>query len=589
MIKKQKHITLWKFKVLRSNPVIWWPLMSFIALTIIIGSTACYHAYRQKRAELLAELDQQLLRITEEYKDITEEFWAIYLPIFEDEKYDFALNSYFSKTKVAPLSPQEQFELKKALSRIASMDEKVQWVVIYSPKRETNYIYFTGNDTLQILPKDFPYLDRLQSKRKRMNIYARECLQINDVVYDNIAIVGGVPGNVSSNSIMAGYNITRLKSLCEIETSFNSLCFHIVLDNEVIFSSHNLSDWPSSENQPKKNSIHTVNSKKWYVQTADEQIRGASIFYTIEMSELFLVACQNTITTLLIVLSMAILAVAVYLFALKNITNEVNIIKTGLDILSQNNLDYRINNSFSQPELGVIADAINHMSLTLKENIDRAHEYERRQIESELQELQAKFNPHFLYNTLEMFRLRCYQNGDKETADLIAQTASIFRGFIGSETFIPLQEELASGKRYLALFQARYGESVKVVYNISTEVLQYGIIRNVFQPLIENYFEHGYDPANTKNYFFINGAIRDEDSILFTIEDNGRGMNEHAIKEFNLKLNQSVTSEKESYGLRNLHQRLQLFYGKNCGITLRSKEGTGLVIDMIILRKRYNS
>lgn len=563
--------------------------MSFILLTTIIASTACYYAYQQKRTELLSELDQQLLRITEEYNDITKDFWAIYLPIFEGTNNDVTLTNYFSDNKNGELSSIEQFKLKNTLSRMASMDEKIQWIVIYSPTRETNYIYFSSNDVFQVLPTNFPYLDKLMGKKKRMSIYPRETMQIGQSVYDNIAIVGGVPGNVSSNSIMAGYNISRLESLCAIETPFDSLCFQILSDNEIIFATNEQPNWTSLEYQPATNSIQTLDGKKWYIHMADEQIRGESIFYAIQRSELFLVACQNTFSILLIVLLMATLAIAIYLFALKNITNEVNIIKNGLDILSQNKLDYRIDRSFAQPELGIIAEAINHMSLRLKENIERTKEYERRQIESELQELQAKFNPHFLYNTLEMFRLRCYQNGDEETADLIAQTATIFRGFIGSETFIPLQEELASGKRYLALFRARYSESVNVIYNINTDVLQYGIIRNVFQPLIENYFEHGYDPSNPSNYFQIHGCIRDEETILFTIEDNGFGMSQSAIEELNATLSQPISSEKESYGLRNLHQRLQLFYGKNCGITLRSKEGPGLVIEMIILRKKVET
>ncbi|MDR1765746.1 MAG: histidine kinase [Lachnospiraceae bacterium] len=67
--------------------------------------------------------------------------------------------------------------------------------------------------------------------------------------------------------------------------------------------------------------------------------------------------------------------------------------------------------------------------------------YRLKQKEAELSELQSKFHPHCLYNTLEMIRSRCYQNGDNETAELIYQLAGIFRGFVSSKTLIPLQEE----------------------------------------------------------------------------------------------------------------------------------------------------
>ena len=48
--------------------------------------------------------------------------------------------------------------------------------------------------------------------------------------------------------------------------------------------------------------------------------------------------------------------------------------------------------------------------------------------------------------------------------------------------------------------------------------------------------------------------------ILFTVEDNGRGMDETALEKLQQNLNQPIVTEKESYGLKNLNQRLRLFY-----------------------------
>lgn len=64
-------------------------------------------------------------------------------------------------------------------------------------------------------------------------------------------------------------------------------------------------------------------------------------------------------------------------------------------------------------------------------------------------ELQATFNPHFLYNTLEMLRNKYYSNGDTETSELIANLASIFRSFVGDKTFVTFREELAFSKKLI--------------------------------------------------------------------------------------------------------------------------------------------
>lgn len=148
----------------------------------------------------------------------------------------------------------------------------------------------------------------------------------------------------------------------------------------------------------------------------------------------------------------------------------------GLTVISHNQLDYKISEKFHQPEMSVIADTINQMAKDLKYNIERVHTFEKLQTEAEYAELQAKFNPHFLYNTLEIFRRRCYQNGDEETANLIAETAAIFRGFIGAEKFIPIRNELSFCKRYMSVYHARYGDAVKITFDIDSEVLQYGVI-----------------------------------------------------------------------------------------------------------------
>ena len=572
--------------MIRSNPVILRLTIIFLVMTCVVGAIACYFAYGRKMEEQLSELDGQLFRVAEEYKDITENFWAIYLPVFEEPDNNAALSSYFEQEESGALPPVERFDLTRALSRMAARDEKVQWIVIYSPKREVNYIYFPVMDSMQALPEDFLYLKKLADRTKRMDIYPSRRVQIGDMDYESIAIVGGAPGNDASGSILVGYDIGGLKRLCGENGGFSSLNFNILCEDRQLFASKEEMDWTGLELEPgAEGGVYQAGGSRWYIRQLGEPLRGEEIFYAVRWAELFWSAVQSTGVILLILLCTVILAAAVYLLTLQSLTGEVNLIRNGLDILGQNRLDYRIREKFHQPEFTAIAEAVNQMAASLKENIDRAQEYERRQRDAELQELQAKFNPHFLYNTLEIFRMRCYQNGDEETADLIAQTASIFRGFIGAKTFIPIPEELAFGKRYLALFKARYGESVRVLYDIDTEVLEYGIIRNVFQPLIENYFEHGFNPANRENHILFRGRLQDEETILFTIEDNGFGMEEEAIRELNERLQRPIVSEKENYGLRNLHQRLRLFYGGRCGITLCANDGPGLVIRMVILRK----
>ena len=314
--------------------------------------------------------------------------------------------------------------------------------------------------------------------------------------------------------------------------------------------------------------------------------RGGTVYYTIDWKELFLKSNASTPQLLTAILQLSALSILVLCLVMRTIQREARRIRDGLDALGQNQLDYRIGGNFYQAAFADIAHSINKMAESLKENIDKAYYYQLKHKEAEMQELQAKFNPHFLYNSLDVFRARCYENGDDETAELIAQTASVFRGFIGAQTFIPLQQELAFSQRYLAIYRARHNDAMQILYDIDKEVLQYGIIRNVLQPLIENYFAHGFDPSRQDNILQFRGYIRDEDTYVLTVEDNGFGMEEDALQALNAHLQEPIATEQESYGLKNLHQRIQLYYGPKCGLVIRKNPTGGLIAELCVLRKK---
>ena len=102
------------------------------------------------------------------------------------------------------------------------------------------------------------------------------------------------------------------------------------------------------------------------------------------------------------------------------------------------------------------------------------------------------------------------------------------------------------------------------------------------QGVIENYFEHGYDSAIAgENFIHIRGRLADGGLILFEVEDNGLGIPPDRMAQMNQQLQAPIRTAQESYGLKNLYQRLRLFYGEPCGLTLCPRaEGRGLRIEV---------
>lgn len=561
-------------------------------ILILTSLFVCSLSYEQKKSEILADVNIRLTQVGNAYQNLTEQFWESYLPIFENKTTSYLLlRDYFAVPDDDGLTPVELHDISNVLAQIVVRDDRIQWIAAYSPVRKVNYIYYAASQTgtgvgiMEALPDDFPYMEQMQQKNNLMEIYG-EIESERSQLRNTIAVAGGTPA-LTKGVLLFGYGISQIQQFAEENLPLESLQFEIISnEGRLLYHSGEEHIELPEEIFQAGSGVFQTDTGKWYAMVDPFTTRGGTVYYTIDWKELFLKSNASTPQLLTAILQLSALSILVLCLVMRTIQREARRIRDGLDALGQNQLDYRIGGNFYQAAFADIAHSINKMAESLKENIDKAYYYQLKHKEAEMQELQAKFNPHFLYNSLDVFRARCYENGDDETAELIAQTASVFRGFIGAQTFIPLQQELAFSQRYLAIYRARHNDAMQILYDIDKEVLQYGIIRNVLQPLIENYFAHGFDPSRQDNILQFRGYIRDEDTYVLTVEDNGFGMEEDALQALNAHLQEPIATEQESYGLKNLHQRIQLYYGPKCGLVIRKNPTGGLIAELCVLRKK---
>lgn len=561
-------------------------------ILILTSLFVCAFSYEQKKSEILADVNIRLTQVGNAYQNLTEQFWESYLPIFENRTTSYLLlRDYFAVPDDDGLTPVELHDISNVLAQIVVRDDRIQWIAAYSSVRKVNYIYYAASQTgtgvgiMEALPDDFPYMEQMQQKNNLMEIYG-EIESERSQLRNTIAVAGGTPA-LTKGVLLFGYGISQIQQFAEENLPLESLQFEIISnEGRLLYHSGEEHIELPEEIFQAGSGVFQTDTGKWYAMVDPFTTRGGTVYYTIDWKELFLKSNASTPQLLTAILQLSALSILVLCLVMRTIQREARRIRDGLDALGQNQLDYRIGGNFYQAAFADIAHSINKMAESLKENIDKAYYYQLKHKEAEMQELQAKFNPHFLYNSLDVFRARCYENGDDETAELIAQTASVFRGFIGAQTFIPLQQELAFSQRYLAIYRARHNDAMQILYDIDKEVLQYGIIRNVLQPLIENYFAHGFDPSRQDNILQFRGYIRDEDTYVLTVEDNGFGMEEDALQALNAHLQEPIATEQESYGLKNLHQRIQLYYGPKCGLVIRKNPTGGLIAELCVLRKK---
>lgn len=142
--------------------------------------------------------------------------------------------------------------------------------------------------------------------------------------------------------------------------------------------------------------------------------------------------------------------------------------------------------------LTAIATIVGLLALAAFQNYWRARHLAVRAKQSELEALQARIRPHFLFNTLNTGVALVHQQPDKAER-LLLDLADIFRAALSSPREIDLQEELALARRYLEIETMRFGERLQVDWRQPENLPKAKVPSLSIQPLIENAVRHGIE------------------------------------------------------------------------------------------------
>ncbi|WP_055666541.1 sensor histidine kinase [Desnuesiella massiliensis] len=290
---------------------------------------------------------------------------------------------------------------------------------------------------------------------------------------------------------------------------------------------------------------------------------------------------SRIIVSTIYILALLLIFIAEFIIILKidGLSKRTENIMKAMKELQKGNFKVSIPNSFEDDELNMISESFNNMCKTLDDYINKVYVAEIKQKNAEVVALQSQINPHFLYNTLESIRMKAISNGDKEIGKMLYNVATLFRNIIKGKSLITIGQELEHCRLYLDLFKFRYEGKFEYYIDIEPDLITKEIIKFTLQPIIENYIVHGVRLENDDNFLLIT-VEKEKEHIIISLEDNGKGIEEEKLKEIeeNLK-NYDITRENiKSIGILNVHERLVLTYGKDCGITIKSKGSRGTTV-----------
>lgn len=229
-------------------------------------------------------------------------------------------------------------------------------------------------------------------------------------------------------------------------------------------------------------------------------------------------------------------------------------------------------------EVGKLARDFNRLlqnnKVLMGENIRR----EVLQKDAQIQALQYQINPHFIYNTLDLFRMKMEAHGLDDTAEALVDFGDIMRYNIGSRSKIAtLGEEIQNVVHYIHLQKFKYGDRLTFEVRVPEELLSKEMIKFVLQPVVENSIKHGFEEKDDGMRLEIS-ANREDRDILIKIRDNGKGIGVEALERLNGLLEGTLesgaaTAATGGIGLENINERLRLFYGPAYSLKVFSKAG----------------
>ncbi|WP_274365169.1 cache domain-containing sensor histidine kinase [Paenibacillus thermotolerans] len=232
--------------------------------------------------------------------------------------------------------------------------------------------------------------------------------------------------------------------------------------------------------------------------------------------------------------------------------------------------------SSSRDEIGELTNRFGNMIIRLNELIEESYAGKIIQKEAELKALQSQIRPHFLYNTLSFMNWEAVKSGQRVISHVATTLAKFYRTSLNKgDNVIPIRDELDNVKSYLDIILVMNGYSFDVRYDIDDEVYSYSMLNLILQPLAENAVIHGVNKKESGRGMLQLSAKLADRRIEFTIADNGPGMDEETR-------NQLLSRQSNGYGLKNVHKRLQLFFGAEYGIEVRSESGSGTTMKVSI-------
>lgn len=267
-------------------------------------------------------------------------------------------------------------------------------------------------------------------------------------------------------------------------------------------------------------------------------------------------------------------------FISDKISNPIKRLDGSVREIESGNLDVEIlpSGSYEVEHLGKSIKNMLGRIKVLMSDLVAEHNAKRK---SEFDTLQSQINPHFLYNTLDIIVWMIENENSDKAVNIVTALAKFFRISLSKgKNIITVKDEVEHVRNYLMIQNMRFKNRFEYSIDVDEKVLSYSSLKLMLQPLVENAIYHGMEFMDGDGEIDVK-VFKEDNSLYFTITDNGLGMSEDMVE--TLLSKDFVSSKKGSgIGVKNVNERIKLYFGSEYGLKVESEpdEGTKITIHL---------
>lgn len=510
-----------------------------------------------------------------------------------------------------------QEEVRRALAYLFNSRPEIEQMHLYISRGKDSYTNYhsqiSGRGKYEDIFSHPYYAELMSSKRFSIIepphlIYSYNHLSMipnsqKKKVLSFHAILRDVPSDHFLGFLSIDTNLSKISAIAERLFTKDVEDLYIMDENGIIIFSS------------KESVIGKKNKEQWYqkVKSAsksersmtwkDPQFSGVIVYEDfstpfknwtivkrIPYDVLYQSARQTAFMNIVIGLITMIIVLVATLFVSVKLTAPIKVLIANMKKVETGKFEADFD-TLGNDEIGMLGRHFKLMIEKINELIVREYKLDIENKASQLRVLRSQINPHFLYNSFQSIGTLALKSNAVQVYSLLTSLSTMMRYSMNmKEDIVPFSSELKHVNSFLLLQKQRFEEQFTFEYNVQKEVEVILVPKMILQPIVENCFKHGFDQQIEPAVIQIHAWLQ-EDFVIIQVKDNGRGISNSQLKTLRKELINGISEndgDRESIGLKNIYDRLQIYYSSQAALVVSSKEDGGFTVTIKIPKEMQN-